>query len=110
MFAAVSDQLLLRDGIKVEVEQLRIQCADYIEQHQSDLLPFLIDSETGETFSDVRLAKYLSDLKHTAMWGGQLELRALSHVHQVPISVHQANCSVLTIGDEYRGSVPINIM
>ena len=39
-------------SLQVEVEQLRIQCADYIEQHQSDLLPFLIDSETGETFSD----------------------------------------------------------
>ena len=75
--------------LQVEVEQLRIQCADYIEQHQKDLLPFLIDPETGETFSDGnchsclisylmkftdKLAKYLCDLKHTAMWGGQLEV------------------------------------
>lgn len=38
--------------LQVEVEQLRVQCADYIEQHQKDLLPFLVDPETGETFSD----------------------------------------------------------
>lgn len=34
------------------MEQLREQCAVYIEQHQKDLLPFLVDPETGETFSD----------------------------------------------------------
>ena len=72
-----------------------------------------------------KIVRYLFDLKHTAMWGGQLEvshallstyhvilfqLRALSHVHCVPINVHQANCSVLTIGDEYHESMPINVM
>ena len=29
-----------------------MQCADYIEQYQKDLLPFLIDPETGETLSE----------------------------------------------------------
>lgn len=38
--------------IQVEVNQLRLQCADYIERHQKDLLPFLIDPDTGATFSD----------------------------------------------------------
>ena len=38
--------------LQVGVEQLRVQCADYIEQHQKDLLPFLIDPETGETLSE----------------------------------------------------------
>ena len=42
----------MRISLQVEVEQLRGQCADYIEQHQKDLLPFLIDPETGETFCD----------------------------------------------------------
>lgn len=75
--------------LQIEVDQLRLQCAGFIEQHQKDLLPFLLDSETGETFSDGKecsishfveycftetLAKYLSDLKNTAMWGGHLEV------------------------------------
>lgn len=38
--------------LQVEVEQLRVQCADYIERYQKDLLPFLIDPETGETLSE----------------------------------------------------------
>ena len=37
---------------QVEVDQLRVQCADYIEEHQKDLLPFLIDPDTGETFTN----------------------------------------------------------
>jgi len=71
MFAAVSDQLLQRDGIKVsgsgslgrhgwcyhlamqvEVELLRSQCADYIQQHHKELMPFLLDPDTGDTLSD----------------------------------------------------------
>ena len=43
--------VLVLTSRQVEVDQLRVQCADYIEQHQKDLLPFLIDPETGETFT-----------------------------------------------------------
>jgi len=45
--------------LQVEVEQLRGQCADYIEHHQKDLLPFLIDPETGETYNDGIMYQYV---------------------------------------------------
>ncbi|XP_065913349.1 deubiquitinase OTUD6B-like [Dysidea avara] len=110
MFAAVSDQLLQRDGIKVEVELLRSQCADYIKQHHMELMPFLLDLETGDTLSDDKLVKYLSDLRDTALWGGQLELRALSHIHQTQLHIYQADCPILTIGEEYKHTKPLYLV
>ena len=34
------------------MELLRSQCADYIKQHHMELMPFLLDLETGDTLSD----------------------------------------------------------
>lgn len=51
-------------ALQVEVGLLRAQCADYIEQNQKDLMPFLLDHETGDTLSDgkqnvLRLERYV---------------------------------------------------
>uniref|UniRef100_A0A8C5WJ07 OTU domain-containing protein n=1 Tax=Leptobrachium leishanense TaxID=445787 RepID=A0A8C5WJ07_9ANUR len=38
---------------------------------------------------------------NTPAWGGQLELRALSHILQAPIEVIQADSPLIVIGEEY---------
>ncbi|XP_075438983.1 deubiquitinase OTUD6B isoform X5 [Ascaphus truei] len=53
--------------------------------------------------------KYCSDIANTSAWGGQLELRALSHILQTPIEVIQADSPPIVIGEEYA-SKPITLM
>ncbi|KAG8536431.1 hypothetical protein GDO81_026378 [Engystomops pustulosus] len=53
--------------------------------------------------------KYCTEVANTPAWGGQLELRALSHILQTPIEVIQADTSPIIIGEEYS-STPITVM
>lgn len=45
--------------------------------------------------------KYCDDIVNTAAWGGQLELRALSHILQTPIEILQADAPPVIVGEEY---------
>lgn len=97
MYRAIQDQLVF----PVTVESLRRRTANYLRKHVDDFLPFFSDSETGDTCSRDSFLSYCDDIVHSALWGGQLELRALSHVLQTPIEVIQAYSPVLVIGEEY---------
>ncbi|XP_049727650.1 OTU domain-containing protein 6A [Elephas maximus indicus] len=97
MYRAIQDQLVF----SVTVESLRSRTADYMQRHIDDFLPFFSDSETGDAYSRDEFLSYCKDIVRNASWGGQLELRALSHVLQTPIEVIQADSPVVVIGEEY---------
>ncbi|XP_069320365.1 OTU domain-containing protein 6A [Eulemur rufifrons] len=97
MFRAIQDQL----GFSTTVENLRFRAADYMQKHVEDFLPFLCNPETGDACGHDDFLSYCRSIMCTA-WGGQLELRALSHVLQTPIEVIQANSPVVVIGEEYK--------
>ncbi|KAM9180456.1 OTU domain-containing protein 6A [Dugong dugon] len=97
MYRAIQDQLLF----SVTVESLRGRTADYMQKHIDDFLPFFIDPETGDARSRDDFLSYCDNIVRNASWGGQLELRALSHVLQTPIEVIQADSPVVVIGEEY---------
>ncbi|XP_055249800.1 OTU domain-containing protein 6A [Moschus berezovskii] len=97
MYRAIQDQLVF----SVTVESLRSRTAEYMRKHVDDFLPFFSDPETGDAYSRDYFLSYCNDIVYSASWGGQLELRALSHVLQTPIKVIQADSPAVVIGEEY---------
>lgn len=100
MYRAVEDQLMVR-GCALGLKDLRAQTAQYMRSHADDFLPFLTDPNTGDMYTADEFEKYCNDVADTAAWGGQLELKALSQVLQMPIEVIQAESLSIIIGEEY---------
>nr|XP_055076133.1 deubiquitinase OTUD6B [Misgurnus anguillicaudatus] len=100
MYRAVEDQLLVR-GCALGLKELRARTAQYMRSHTDDFLPFLSDPNTGDMYTADEFEKYCNDVADTAAWGGQLELKALSQVLQLPIEVIQAESLSIIIGEEY---------
>lgn len=100
MYRAVEDQLMVR-GCALGLKELRAQTAQYMRSHADDFLPFLTDPNTGDMYTADEFEKYCNDVADTAAWGGQLELKALSQVLQLPIEVIQAESLSIIIGEEY---------
>ncbi|KAI1901674.1 hypothetical protein AGOR_G00036820 [Albula goreensis] len=100
MYRAVEDQLGGR-GQTLGLTQLRALTAKHMKSHVDDFLPFLTNANTGDMYTEDEFEKYCSDVEKTAAWGGQLELRALTQVLQVPIEVIQADSPTIVIGEEY---------
>ncbi|XP_053719182.1 deubiquitinase OTUD6B [Synchiropus splendidus] len=101
MYRAIEDQLGQRSQSHMRVAELRCHTATHMRSHVDDFLPFLTNSSTGDMFSTDEFEKYCNDVEFTAAWGGQLELRALTHVLQSPIEVIQADSANIRIGEEY---------
>ncbi|TSK28204.1 OTU domain-containing protein 6B [Bagarius yarrelli] len=101
MYRAVEDQLTWR-GCSFGIQELRVQTAQHMKSHEDDFLPFLTNPNTGDMYTADEFEKYCNDVAETAAWGGQLELRALTHVLQFPIEVIQADSPTIIIGEEYN--------
>ncbi|KAL1766561.1 OTU domain-containing protein 6A [Sigmodon hispidus] len=98
MYRAIQDQLIF----SVTVESLRYRTACYMKKHIDDFLPFFTEPEAGNFYTREDFLRYCDDIVGKASWGGQLELRAMSHVLQTPIEVIQANSPAIVIGEEYN--------
>lgn len=101
LFSSISDQLRIRHDIDTNVSQLRKSAGDYIKEHPDDFIPFLFDEET---MSLKNIDEYVDKLVNTAMWGGDLEILALSKVYDCPISVMMSGRAALKMNEE--GSHP----
>ncbi|XP_043827108.1 deubiquitinase OTUD6B isoform X2 [Dromiciops gliroides] len=99
MYRAIEDQLKEQE-CPLTVATLRSQTAEYMQNHVEDFLPFLTNPNTGDIYT-TEFGKYCDDIVNTAAWGGQLELRALSHILQTPIEVIQADSPPIVVGEEY---------
>ncbi|XP_050797178.1 deubiquitinase OTUD6B isoform X3 [Gopherus flavomarginatus] len=100
MYRAIEDQLKNQQN-SWTVATLRSQTAEYMQSHVDDFLPFLTNPNTGDMYSRGEFEKYCDDIVNTAAWGGQLELRALSHILQKPIEVVQMDSPPIIVGGEY---------
>lgn len=101
LFSSIRDQLKLRHDIEVSVPELRKNAADYIKQNSDDFIPFLFDEET---MTLKNIDEYVDKLVNTVMWGGDLEILALSKVYDCPISVMMSGRAALKMNEE--GSNP----
>ncbi|TNN85699.1 OTU domain-containing protein 6B [Liparis tanakae] len=111
MYRAIEDQLAQRSepGLITCVKDLRSSSAEHMRGHADDFLPFLTNTNTGDMYTTDEFEKYCSDVEHTAAWGGQLELQALTQVLHLPIEVIQADSATIKIGEEFE-SQPITLV
>uniref|UniRef100_A0A3Q2PHH5 ubiquitinyl hydrolase 1 n=1 Tax=Fundulus heteroclitus TaxID=8078 RepID=A0A3Q2PHH5_FUNHE len=104
MYRAIEDQLAQRVKV-MSVKELRSRTAEHMRNNTDDFLPFLTNPDTGDLFTADEFEKYCNDVEQTAAWGGQLELRALTRVLNLPIEVIQADSPTIRIGEEYDGEI-----
>lgn len=103
LYKAVSHQLAIIKQKDVSVDELRESTAKYIRQHKGDFLPFMTHPDTFEMLTDEDFEEYCDKLENTKVWGGQLEVRALSNSLKCPITIIQATGpGSIDQGDEYE--------
>lgn len=75
--------------------ELRSIAAKYLLEHRKEYEGFLdFDDETGSSGEEGRRDKYeeyCNKIESTGMWGGQMELEALSHALNISITVLQSS-------------------
>ncbi|KAJ2964791.1 hypothetical protein NQZ79_g302 [Umbelopsis isabellina] len=109
LYNAVADQLSRRYKVQTDYKKLRKEAAEYIKSHPDDFIPFLYKDDGG-MYTEQDLKKYCDDLENTAVWGGQLEILALSKVEQVPFYIIQMGSPVLKISEEdFPAKQPIKL-
>lgn len=75
------------EGSGEDFKVVRTAAAKYIEKHPDDFVPFLEES----------IDDYVTKVRDTGEWGGQLELLALSKAYGVDISVIQGDGTTIDI-------------
>ncbi|KAM0951671.1 putative ubiquitinyl hydrolase 1 [Dioscorea sansibarensis] len=105
LYRAVEDQLQLHSSASpYGYLELRKMAADYMREHGEDLLPFFLSD--GKIEADAspseRFKKYCNEVEHTAAWGGQLELVALTHCLKKHIVIFSGSFPDVEMGKEYK--------
>ena len=77
LFRAIADQL---EGNEKVHRKYRADAIEYIEANKNDFIPFIEDDET--------IDQYLDEMRKDGVWGGQLEIQALSMMYKFNIIVH----------------------
>lgn len=104
LYKAVAHQLEKKYNKIIHVEDLRKNVAMHILENKDDFMPFLSNSETNEMLSDVEFEEYCKKISDTKVWGGQLEIRAISNTLKCPIIVIQATGpEAIEQGSEFEG-------
>lgn len=108
MFRAVACQLPAttadRKGEDEAVWSLRQQVANHLLAHEGEFAPFFEPTDTAKDFRS-----YCEEMRSSAAWGSQLELRALAQARGICIRVHSADAPVVVM-NESVASAPIDIV
>lgn len=102
LYCAVNHQLKTTDRENYNVTKLRELTANFMRENKDDFLPFMCN-DSDEPFSDEQFESYCKDVATSKFWGGQMELKALSHVLQCPIKVIQSSGPSTVQGENFSG-------
>lgn len=104
LYKAVSHQLAIKKKQELSVSDLRSRVSSYIRENKDDFMPFMSNPITCEMLSEVEFKDYCDKIRDTKVWGGQLEIRALSNLLKCPINVIQATGpEMIEQGSEFEG-------
>lgn len=104
LYKAVAHQLAVKRHQQVTVTDLRCTVSDHIRENKVDFIPFMCNPKTLDTLSDTEFTEYCDKIRDTKVWGGQLEIRALSNSLKVPINIIQAaGPDTIEQGGEFEG-------
>jgi len=101
LYSALVHQLKEVCGKILTVPEIRLQTSEFLKHNKNEFIPYLSHPDTGEMLTDQQFDEYCYQVANSVQWGGEIELRALSHVFKIPIKVVQAEGSDITIGIEY---------
>lgn len=90
LYKAVAHQLENTRQISMSVDELRKNVAKYISQNKDGFMPFMSNPETCDMITEVEFQEYCNQISSTKVWGGQLEIKALSSSLKCPIDIVQA--------------------
>ena len=83
---------------------IRDLCANTLLSERNEYEPFAeLDHDSNHPAASFE--EYVNNVRNTSTWGGQLELRALSHGLKVPVVVFSAEGPPLVMGQEYENAV-----
>ncbi|CAG9767537.1 unnamed protein product [Ceutorhynchus assimilis] len=103
LYLAVNHQLQILGRPTFTVNQLRKQTAHYMLTNKYDFLPFMYnEDDDSEIISEESFESYCKDVEKTKLWGGQLELKALSNILECPIKVIQATGPPTVQGESFN--------
>lgn len=104
LYCAVIHQLEMIRDEHYEVSELRKITAQFIRDHKEDFLPFMYNElDDNAVVSEEHFESYCNEVATTKLWGGQLELRALSNYFKCPIKIIQANGPPTLQGESFAG-------
>uniref|UniRef100_A0A1B6EJC5 ubiquitinyl hydrolase 1 n=1 Tax=Cuerna arida TaxID=1464854 RepID=A0A1B6EJC5_9HEMI len=110
LYCAVEHQLQTVKGPTApSMADLRHITSDFLRENMDDFLPFLSHPDTGEILTESQFQEYCDQVADTPAWGGQVELRALSHALKCRIEVIQATGPPMVVGEEYPDSHQLTI-
>ena len=95
LLRSIADQLRYRGDQETSFGELRKRAAQYMRDHAEEFAPFL-----GHDPNDEDYTAYCDKVESVVLaeWGGQLELKALSHVLGLPIHVYDGS-NIIKMGD-----------
>ncbi|KAI1285272.1 Deubiquitinase OTUD6B [Halotydeus destructor] len=102
MYKALEHQLSIK-GVQSSVDELRHSTSESIRTNKEEYWPFLVSEKTGDLMDDQEFQTYCDAIKAKKIWGGQIELQALSKALKKCIEVIQAEGPPVTIGSEIGG-------
>uniref|UniRef100_A0A7N0TSL0 OTU domain-containing protein n=2 Tax=Kalanchoe fedtschenkoi TaxID=63787 RepID=A0A7N0TSL0_KALFE len=114
MYRAVEHQLALASGgtSPYTFQEMREMVAAYMRKHVSDFLPFFLLENEVEDESESTIAEkfetYCKEVESTAVWGGQLELGALTHCLKKHIMIYSGSFPDVEMGREYKSKDSIS--
>ncbi|XP_075992445.1 deubiquitinase OTUD6B [Anticarsia gemmatalis] len=104
LYKAIAHQMAIRRQQEISVDNLRKSVADYIRLNKDDFIPFMSNPDTFEMLTDDEFQEYCDKIENTKVWGGQLEIRALSNCLKCPITIIQATGpEAIEQGVEFEG-------
>lgn len=99
MYYAICDQLSKKLSLAKTCEDLRELTCNYMLKNQHEFQPYLCSEQDGEPMNDEQYEDYCKKIRETLVWGGQLELKAISDVLKVKIKIIQADSNDVIIGE-----------
>lgn len=101
LYCAVNHQLETTGRETYTVNKLRKLTAEFMRENKEEFLPFMYN-ESDESVSEEYFEEYCKEVASTKLWGGQLELRALSNILMCPIKVIQASGPPTLQGENFK--------
>lgn len=107
LYCAINHQLEVTGRESLNIAKLRKLTASFIRDNKDEFLPFMYNEDDGFV-DESQFEKYCKDIANTKVWGGQLELTALSKILKCPIKVIQASAPFTVQGESFTG-IPLTV-